>query len=208
MSRDEAMEQALDALRELEPNDRKLVFKTMKKERWAQEAEIKEEAQQLPNSHWSKKHLLERIPDPANDGYEQRIYVPEFTFMGVGNQPDFGEIYLTFYPSKWTIELKSLKVYKDGFRDALASYERLANVIYDDLMEIYEPRRLRLVMRLRPRGGISSVITIDSDWAVRGGSEEFTDWKHSADSPDPLGGHEGVPAAPGRDLNRTTTATV
>ena len=43
-------------------------------------------------------------------------------------------------------------------------------------MTVYEPVRLRLTLETRPRGGISSKITIDSDWAIRGGKEEFRDW--------------------------------
>jgi 7-cyano-7-deazaguanine reductase len=42
-------------------------------------------------------------------------------------------------------------------------------------MEIYDPVRLRLVMVCNPRGGISSKLTIDSDWSIRGGSEVFKD---------------------------------
>ena len=184
MTKDQRINQALEALRTLAPQERKRVFKAIKEERAAAEENKKAEAQLLPNSHWSKTHLLDRIRDPSQGGYEQRIFIPEFTFLGVGNQPDFGTINLMFYPSEWTIELKSLKVYKDSFRNDLASYERLANVIFEDIMTVYEPKRLRLVMRLRPRGGISSVITIDSDWAVRGGEEEFNDWKRSAETDD------------------------
>ena len=99
----------------------------------------------------------------------------------MANQPDFGEVLLTFYPGDWTIELKSLKVYKDAFREAMASYERLANVVFEDLIEVYEPVRLRLMMRLRPRGGIASCLTIDSDWIARGGEEQFNDWKTNTD---------------------------
>ena len=32
-------------------------------------------------------------------------------------------------------------------------------------MDVYEPDRLRLVMIFNPRGGISSKLTIDSDWS-------------------------------------------
>ncbi len=193
MTADLRLSAALDALRDLDPHERKLVFKTIRTERESADTEKRERAQMMPNAHWSRKHLLERIPDPSSGGYEQRIHIPEFTFLGVANQPDFGEIHLTFYPASWTIELKSLKTYKDAFRDSMASYERLANVIFEDLMEVYEPKRLRLVMRLRPRGGISSVITIDSDWAVRGGQEEFNDWKQNAEVGEEAG-HESYRA--------------
>jgi 7-cyano-7-deazaguanine reductase len=53
--------------------------------------------------------------------------------------------------------------------------------MYDHLMEIYDPKRLRLVMVFNPRGGISSKLTIDSDWKVRGGKEEFGDWTGKCD---------------------------
>ena len=43
-------------------------------------------------------------------------------------------------------------------------------------MEAYEPERLRIMMICNPRGGISSKLTIDSDWAARGGKEVFNDW--------------------------------
>src|SRR5690554_4170980 len=75
------------------------------------------------------------------------------------------------------IELKSLKQYVYHLRNITVSYERLINVFYDHLMEVYEPERVRVVMVFNPRGGISSKLTIDSDWKVRGGNEKFSDWK-------------------------------
>jgi 7-cyano-7-deazaguanine reductase len=177
----EVYREVLEGLRQLEPVERRRAFATLKREREAEQAQAKEDQIELPNSHWSKKELLQRIPNPGSSSYEQKILIPEFTFLGVANQPDFGEMLITFYPKEWTIELKSLKVYKDAFRGSIVSYERLCNVVYDDLMGEYEPIRLRLMMRLRPRGGISSCLTIDSDWAIRGGKEQFSDWNHNTD---------------------------
>lgn len=173
--------EVLDSLRQLDPDARRRAFSVLKQERIEQEQATKNDSIVLSNSHFSKKHLLERLPNPGSAAYEQKILMPEFTFLGVINQPDFGEVLLTFYPNKWTIELKSLKVYKDAFRDTSVSYERLANVMFEDLMTIYEPTRLRVMMRLRPRGGISSCLTIDSDWKIRGGKEEFQDWVQNTD---------------------------
>ena len=175
-------DEALSHMQGLEPDQRRKIFTTLKRERLAKEAEKKEELKLLPNSHWSKAHLLNRIPNPTSEAYEQKVHLPEFTFVGTMNQPDFGEVLLTFYPKKWTIELKSLKVYKDSFRDSVASYERLANVMYEDLIQVYDPIRLRLMMRLRPRGGIASCLTIDSDWTIRGGKEQFADWNSNTDT--------------------------
>lgn len=179
---DEKFDEVLAGLRGLPPALRKKAFATLRREREKSLTHLMEEQKLLPNSHWSKAHILQRIANPTTEAYEQKILIPEMTFVGVAKQPDFGEVLLTFYPREWTIELKSLKQYKDAFRDSLVSYERLANVMFDDLMEIYEPIRLRLMMRLRPRGGISSSLTIDSDWKIRGGEELFGDWSGNVDS--------------------------
>ncbi len=127
------------------------------------------------------KTLLKAIPNPSNEAYEIKIKIPEFTFLGVQEQPDFATVYLTFYPKRKIIELKSLKQYSYHLRDITVSYERLINIFYEQLMEIYEPERCRIVMICNPRGGISSKLTIDSDWKVRGGEEKFNDWVKNED---------------------------
>ena len=127
------------------------------------------------------KSLLKAIPNPAGGAYEIKIKIPEFTFLGVSRQPDFAKIYLTFYPGKKVIELKSVKEYVYQLRNIVVSYERLINIVYDDLMEVYGPDRLRIVMVCNPRGGISSKLTIDSDWKIRGGADNFKDWVGSSE---------------------------
>lgn len=127
------------------------------------------------------KDLLVAIPNPSDGAYEIDIKIPEFTFLGVQEQPDFAIIYLTLYPGKKIIELKALKQYVYQLRDIVVSYERLINIVYDHLIEVYEPDRLRVVMNCNPRGGISSRLTIDSDWKSRGGEEKYKDWMPDVD---------------------------
>ncbi len=122
------------------------------------------------------KSLLKSLPNPSSGAYEIKVKIPEFTFLGVKEQPDFANAYLSFYPKDKIIELKSLKQYVFHLRDIVVSYERLINIFYDHLINSYDPNRLRLVMVFNPRGGISSKLTIDSDWSVRGGEEKFKDW--------------------------------
>ena len=122
------------------------------------------------------KSILVSIPNPTREAYEIKIKIPEFTFLGVKEQPDFATVYLTMYPGSKIIELKSLKQYSFHLRDITVSYERLINIMYDHLMEVYEPERLRISMVCNPRGGISSKLCIDSDWEIRGGKEIFKDW--------------------------------
>ena len=128
------------------------------------------------------KSILKAIPNPSKEPYEIKIKVPEFTFLGVNEQPDFGVLYITIFPSKKIIELKSLKQYAYHLRNIVVSYERLINVVYNDLIEVYNPDRLRLVLKSNPRGGISSRLVIDSDWSARGGREKYRDWGSTDDS--------------------------
>ena len=132
--------------------------------------------------NWGKnRRLLKGISNPSMDAYEIKMKVPELTFEGVRGQPDFAQLYITFYPGDKVVELKSLKEYFFAFRSQIYSYERIINVIYDDMMAVYDPARLRLVMACNPRGGISSKLTVDSDWTVRGGKDAFNDWIGQAD---------------------------
>ncbi len=131
----------------------------------------------MDTEEWSDKSLLEAIPNPSEEAYEVEIKCPELTFLGVHKQPDFAHLRLIVHHRDKVIELKSLKHYLYQFRDMVMSYERLINVVYDDLMETYAPERLRIEMDCNPRGGISSKLKIDSDWKVRGGQEMYQNWK-------------------------------
>jgi len=126
--------------------------------------------------------ILVALPNPATEAYEIKIMVPEFTFLGVQEQPDFATIYMTFYPNKKIIELKALKQYVYQLRNVVVSYERLINIVYDHLDETFDPSRLRLVMNFNPRGGISSKLTIDSDWKIRGGQDIYKHWSDDENS--------------------------
>jgi 7-cyano-7-deazaguanine reductase len=119
--------------------------------------------------------VLKAIPH-LGGAIELKHKAPEVTFLGVRNQPDFGELFITMYPDRDLIELRSLKEYLYSWRNVVVSYERFVDTVFDHLMQIYNPARLRLVFVTRPRGGISSKIVVDSDWKVRGGREEFHEW--------------------------------
>ena len=128
-------------------------------------------------NNWNKnRHILKSIKNPSKEPYEIKMKIPELTFEGVRGQPDFACLYITFYPKNHVVELKSLKEYCFSFRSQIFSYERIINVIYDDIMKVYDPERLRLVLTCNARGGISSKLTVDSDWKARGGEENFKDW--------------------------------
>ena len=50
---------------------------------------------------------LKSLPNPAS-GYEQYIDIPEFTFLGVHNQPDFGHIKIWFHGQEEEINISFL----------------------------------------------------------------------------------------------------
>ena len=102
------------------------------------------------------KRVLKKIINPALEPYEIEIDAPEFTFYGAKNQPDYATITITMIPGKSVIELKSFKSYLQQYRNQIASYERVINVIYDDLIHVYKPKRLLIEMKFKPRGGITS----------------------------------------------------
>lgn len=123
----------------------------------------------------ASQESLKSIPHRGG-AIEVKHKAPEVTFLGVNDQPDFGTLYVTLYPDKLLIELKSFKEYIFQWRDIVVSYERFLDIVFEHMMRVYSPTRLRLVFQTRPRGGISSKLTIDSDWAIRGGREQFRDW--------------------------------
>lgn len=125
---------------------------------------------------WSDISMLEKLKHPGKEGMEILHQTDELTFLGNDEKPDFACLKIYFYPNEWDIELKSLKIYFYQFRTKIISYERLLDVVYYDLMYVYRPRRLRLIMETKTRGGISSKLKADSDWKSRGGEEEFKDW--------------------------------
>ena len=117
--------------------------------------------------------ILTSLPNPDTRSYEIKVKQPEITFLGVYGQPDFASLYVLMYPAQKIIELKSLKIYLQQYRDVIISYERLLNLVYDHMLKAYKPNRLRLVLDCNPRGGISSRLTIDSDWSSLGGEDRF-----------------------------------
>lgn len=120
--------------------------------------------------------ILKSLPNPGEKAYEIKLKQPELTFLGIYEQPDFASLYLLFYPNDRIIELKSFKLYLQQYRNIVISYERLINVLYDDIKKIYNPKRLRIVLDCNPRGGISSRLTQDSDWNLLGGNEEYRNY--------------------------------
>ncbi len=107
--------------------------------------------------------ILETFPDPKPArNYLIRHVAPEFTSRcPVTGQPDFGTVIIEYVPDKLCVELKSLKLYLQAFREEGIFYEALTNRILDELIAVLAPRRLRVETRWRPRGGMTSTIVAE-----------------------------------------------
>jgi 7-cyano-7-deazaguanine reductase len=84
---------------------------------------------------------------------------PEFTSLcPKTGQPDFATITVEYIPDKLCIELKSLKLYFNSFRNDGIYFESVTNRILDDLVAACQPRFMRITAEFNTRGGISSVV--------------------------------------------------
>ena len=96
---------------------------------------------------------------PERD-YTIDIECPEFTSVcPKTGQPDFGTLTFTYTPGARCVELKSLKMYLQQYRNEGVFYEMITNRILDDLVAVLEPKSMTLLAEFTPRGGITTAIT-------------------------------------------------
>lgn len=97
-----------------------------------------------------------------NREYVIEIVCPEFTSVcPKTGQPDFGTLTFQYTPDKLCVELKSLKLYLQQFRNEGIFYENITNRILDDMVNLLQPRWVKLVASFTPRGGISTSVTVE-----------------------------------------------
>jgi 7-cyano-7-deazaguanine reductase len=103
--------------------------------------------------------LLEVFPTPARAGADLVIehVSEEFTSLcPKTGHPDYGRIILRYVPAASCIELKSLKLYYQSFRNEGIFYEAVTSRIRDDLCARLAPVWLQVATVWRGRGGIHS----------------------------------------------------
>ena len=104
--------------------------------------------------------LLEVFPTPSATPFLIEHIAEEFTSVcPKTGHPDFGVVTVRFEPGDSCVELKSLKLYFQSFRNEGIFYEAVTNQIRDDLAQCMQPRWLEVVTDWRGRGGIRSCIT-------------------------------------------------
>ena len=105
--------------------------------------------------------LLETFPNPRpGREYAIEIVCPEFTSVcPITGQPDFATITFTYTPAELCVELKSLKLYLQGFRSRGIFYEAATNQLLDDFVAACRPVRCKVSSAWTPRGGITTNVT-------------------------------------------------
>ena len=100
--------------------------------------------------------VLERVPNPQEDTlYLARFTAPECTALcPVTGQPDFAHLVIDYAPGRWLIESKSLKLYLGSFRNHGGFHEDCTVRVGRKILEVAEPKWVRVGGYWYPRGGI------------------------------------------------------
>lgn len=122
-----------------------------------------------------KIKLLETFENEfPNRDYTIIHTAPEFTSLcPKTGQPDFAAIEIEYIPDKLCIELKSLKLYLNSYRNDGVFFESVTNRILEDLVKVCSPRYMLVTAEFNVRGGISSVIEAEYESEDIWGGETF-----------------------------------
>jgi len=85
--------------------------------------------------------------------------IPEFTAIcPFSDFPDFAIIKLKYVPNQRCIELKSLKLYINSFRNIKVFHEHVVNIILEDFVNACDPLRVEIEGDFHVRGNIKTVV--------------------------------------------------
>ncbi len=118
---------------------------------------------------YGEKEILEAKLEPWPNPYPERNYTidisfPEFSCLCPrSGYPDYATIKIKYVPDKYIVELKSLKLYLNKYRNQYISHEEATNKIYEDLYNLLKPRFLEVVGDWNPRGNVKTIIKVSSE---------------------------------------------
>lgn len=103
----------------------------------------------FPNPRPGRRYVIEHVAE-------------EFTSVcPITGHPDFGTVTLRYAPGKLCVELKSLKLYYQSYRNQGIFYEAVTNQIADDLAKAMKPKWMLVRTDWRGRGGIRSTVEVE-----------------------------------------------
>ena len=90
---------------------------------------------------------------------EINFEIPEFTCIcPFSDFPDFATIRLAYVPNARCIELKSLKLYINSFRNVKVFHEHVINMILEDFVSACDPLAVEIEGDFNVRGNIKTTI--------------------------------------------------
>ena len=100
--------------------------------------------------------VIEKVANPHDDTrYVVRFTCPEFTALcPITGQPDFAHLVIDYWPDRFIVESKSLKLYLGSFRNHGAFHEDCTVGIAKRLVAEIAPHWLRIGGYWYPRGGM------------------------------------------------------
>jgi len=109
------------------------------------------------------ENKLQRFENRTQDRpYTVDFTCPEFTCLcPLSGFPDFAKITISYQPNQWCVELKSLKLYINSFRDKGVFHEDVTNEILNDLNTLLEPQYLKVISDFNVRGNIHTLVTAE-----------------------------------------------
>ena len=119
--------------------------------------------QRVPGRYGTEEIAANKL-EPWPNAHEDRDYVvhfeiPEFTCLCPRSGfPDFATIVIDYVPGPSVVELKSLKLYINAYRNRQISHESTANTILNDLVTLLAPRWMRVVADFTVRGNIKTIV--------------------------------------------------
>ncbi len=75
--------------------------------------------------------------------------------------PDFAKLTITYGPHKKIVELKSLKLYLNSYRNHGSFHNKAANLILEHLVALLEPKWMDITARFARRGGIKTHVEVE-----------------------------------------------
>ena len=88
-----------------------------------------------------------------------KFEIPEFTAIcPFSDFPDFAIIRLEYVPNERCVELKSLKLYINSFRQVKIFHEHVIYVILEDFVRACDPLRVEIESDFHVRGNIKTII--------------------------------------------------
>ena len=89
-----------------------------------------------------------------------KFEIPEFTCVcPFSDFPDFATIRIDYVPNERCVELKSLKLYVNSFRQVKVFHEHVVNLIVEDFVAACDPLALDVEGDFNVRGNIKTVVT-------------------------------------------------